>query len=161
VTVEAALLDVAGTVIDSDYQHALAWYRAFRRHGIVLPVWRVHRAVGMGGDQLVPALVGPEVDRDVGDAVRDSRTELYHELNDEVAPLDGAHELIVDLKERGLRVVLASSSPGTSVITGGWSVQVLRDAGAVAVFESVQELRKRLDETRLAAAQAVAQHGYP
>jgi beta-phosphoglucomutase-like phosphatase (HAD superfamily) len=111
VTVEAALLDVDGTVIDSDYQHALAWYRAFRRHGIVLPVWRVHRAVGMGGDQLVPALVGPEVDRDVGDAVRDSRTELYHELNDEVAPLDGAHELIVDLKERGLRVVLASSSP--------------------------------------------------
>jgi hypothetical protein len=47
------------------------------------------------------------------------------------------------------------------VITVGWSVQVLRDAGAVAVFESVQELCKRLDETRLAAAQAVAQHGYP
>jgi beta-phosphoglucomutase-like phosphatase (HAD superfamily) len=56
--VPAALLDVDGTLIDSNYQHALAWYRALRRSGIVLPLWRIHRAVGMGGDQLVPALVG-------------------------------------------------------------------------------------------------------
>ena len=47
--VEAALLDVDGTLIDSNYQHALAWYRAFRQQGIVLPVWRIHRAIGMGG----------------------------------------------------------------------------------------------------------------
>lgn len=214
--VEAALLDVDGTLIDSNYQHALAWYRAFRRHGIVLPLWRIHRAVGMGGDQLVPALVGPGVDREQGEAIRDARSELYGELIGEVAPLDGAHELIVDLKERGLRAVLASSSPedelehylelldakeladawttqddveatkpapdlvtaaldkaGTKdavmvgdtrwdieaarhagietvcVITGGWSEQDLGDAGAVAVFESVQDLRERLDETPL------------
>jgi HAD superfamily hydrolase (TIGR01509 family) len=214
VSVEAALLDVDGTLIDSNYQHALAWYRAFRRHGIVLPLWRIHRAVGMGGDQLVPALVGPEVDRKKGDAVRDARGEVYGELIGEVAPFDGASELIADLKERGLRVVLASSSPqdeldhylelldagelahawttqddveatkpapdlvvaaldkaGTRsaamvgdtrwdieaarnagietvcVITGGWSEQELRDAGAAAVFESVQELREGLDET--------------
>jgi HAD superfamily hydrolase (TIGR01509 family) len=111
VAVEAALLDVDGTLIDSNYQHALAWYRAFRRHGIVLPVWRIHRAVGMGGDQLVPALVGPEVDEETGDAIRETRDVLYGELIDEVEPLEGARDLIVELKGRGLRVILASSSP--------------------------------------------------
>ena len=216
--VEAALLDVDGTLIDTNYQHALAWYRAFRRHGIVLPVWRIHRSIGMGGDQLVPALVGEEADRDKGDEIRDTRDTLYQELIGEVEPFRGSHELIADLKERKLRVVLASSSPqdeldqyldlldareladawttkddveatkpapdlvraaldkaGTQealmigdtrwdieaaakagvetvcVMTGGWSKQELLDAGAVAVFESVDELRQRLDETPLGA----------
>jgi beta-phosphoglucomutase-like phosphatase (HAD superfamily) len=63
VAVEAALLGVDGTLIDINYQHAFAGYRAFRRHGIVLPVRRIHRSIGMGGDQLVPALVGEETDR--------------------------------------------------------------------------------------------------
>jgi beta-phosphoglucomutase-like phosphatase (HAD superfamily) len=69
VGVEAALLDVDGTLIDSNYQHALAWFRAFREHGFVLPVWRIHRAVGMGGDQLVPTLLGEEVDEKQGDEI--------------------------------------------------------------------------------------------
>ncbi|MGH2921499.1 MAG: HAD family hydrolase [Gaiellaceae bacterium] len=215
--VEAALLDVDGTLIDSNYHHALAWYRAFRRHDIVLPMWRIHRVVGMGGDQLVPALVGRKVDAKKGDDIRAAREEIYQgELIKEVAPLAGAHELIAELKDRGLRIVLASSSPEDEVerylglldareladawtteddakatkpapdlilaalekaqteravmvgdtpwdveaaskagietvcvLTGGWSKQELREAGAVAVFESVEELRKRLDETPL------------
>jgi HAD superfamily hydrolase (TIGR01509 family) len=107
----AALLDVDGTLIDANYHHALAWYRAFRKHEIVLPVWRIHRHVGMGGDQLVPALVGDDVDDDKGDAIRDARDALYEELIDEVCPLEGARDLIEDLKARGFVVVLASSSP--------------------------------------------------
>ena len=214
--VEAALLDVDGTLVDTNYQHALAWYRAFRRHGIVLPIWRIHRAIGMGGDQLVPALVGEEADAEKGDEIRETRDSLYQELIGEVEPLHGSHELISDLKERGLTVVLASSSPqdeldhylelldarhladawttkddvestkpapdlvqaalekaGTEeavmvgdtrwdveaaakagigticVITGGWAKEELRKAGAAAVFRSVDDLRKRLDETAL------------
>jgi HAD superfamily hydrolase (TIGR01549 family) len=107
----AVLLDVDGTLIDANYQHALAWYRAFRMHGIVRPVWRIHRHVGMGGDQLVPALVGREVDDAQGDQIRDARDKLYEELIDEVEPLEGARDLIVDLRERGFKTVLASSSP--------------------------------------------------
>jgi HAD superfamily hydrolase (TIGR01549 family) len=107
----AVLLDVDGTLIDSNYQHALAWYRAFRMHGIVRPVWRIHRHVGMGGDQLVPALVGREVDEAQGDQIRDARDKLYEELIGEVEPLGGARDLIVDLRERGFKTVLASSSP--------------------------------------------------
>jgi beta-phosphoglucomutase-like phosphatase (HAD superfamily) len=61
----AALLDLDGTLVDTNYQHALAWYRAFRQCGIVLPVWRLHRHVGMGGDQVVTAVAGEEVAREM------------------------------------------------------------------------------------------------
>ena len=107
----AVLLDVDGTLIDANYQHALAWYRAFRANGLLMPIWRIHRHVGMGGDQLVPALIGEEADAEKGEVIREARKEIYEELIDEVAPLEGAHELIADLKERGRTTVLASSSP--------------------------------------------------
>jgi HAD superfamily hydrolase (TIGR01549 family) len=207
----AVLLDVDGTLIDANYHHALAWYRAFRRHGIVLPLWRIHRHVGMGGDQLIPALAGDGVDEN---AISDARKEEYRRLIGEVSALEDARALIEDLKQRGLTVVLASSSPqdeidsyldlldareladgwttdddvestkpepdlvraalskaGTkdatmvgdtpwdiqaarkaglatvTVITGGFSEQELRDAGAAAVYDSLVELRRHLDES--------------
>src|SRR5215211_4675519 len=64
-----AILDIDGTLVDTNYQHALAWYRAFLKHDIVLPVWRIHRHIGMGGDHLVEALCGQEVDRERGDSI--------------------------------------------------------------------------------------------
>jgi HAD superfamily hydrolase (TIGR01509 family) len=116
VAVEAALLDVDGTLIDANYQHALAWYRAFREHDIVLPVWRIHRAIGMGGDQLVPALVGERADEERGDEIRETRDAIYKsEFIHEIAPLEGAHDLIAELRRGGIRVVLASSSPGDEI----------------------------------------------
>ena len=51
-----AILDIDGTLVDTNYHHAIAWYRAFRQHRIVLPIWRIHRHIGMGGDQMVEAL---------------------------------------------------------------------------------------------------------
>jgi HAD superfamily hydrolase (TIGR01509 family) len=212
----AAILDVDGTLVDTNYHHAIAWFRAFRKHGIVLPVWRLHRHVGMGGDKFVAALAGDEVEERLGDELRDEWERLFGELIGEVEPLDGARGLIEDLKERGLAVVLASSAieehldhfldllgareladgwttkddvesskpdpdlvhaaleqAGTRdavmvgdtpwdveaarkagleticITTGGFSEQELREAGAVTVFESVQELRERLDQTPL------------
>jgi HAD superfamily hydrolase (TIGR01549 family) len=109
-TAMAAILDVDGTLVDSNYFHAIAWYRAMRRHDHTPPMWRIHRAIGMGSDQLVPALLGEEADARQGDDIRDAEKELYMELIDEVQPLEGAHELIEDLKGRGHRVVLASSA---------------------------------------------------
>jgi HAD superfamily hydrolase (TIGR01509 family) len=212
----AAILDVDGTLVDTNYQHALAWYRAFRRHGEVLPIWRIHRAIGMGGDQLVTALCGEKMEEEKGDDVREAETALYDDLIEEVEPLHGAKELIRDLKERGHAVVLASSGKAdevehyvdlldareladgwttsadvdatkpepdlvevalrkagggaavmigdsiwdceagkragvetVAVLTGGFSEQELLDAGAVCVYESIDELRRRLDETPL------------
>jgi beta-phosphoglucomutase-like phosphatase (HAD superfamily) len=68
----AAILDVDGILVDTNYQHSVAWYRAFRRHGVTLPAWRIHRHIGMGGDQLVAAVAGEEVERRCGDAVRET-----------------------------------------------------------------------------------------
>jgi HAD superfamily hydrolase (TIGR01549 family) len=76
----------------------------------VLPVWRLHRHVGMGGDKYVAAVAGEEVEERLGDELRDRWEELFDELIVEVAPLEGAHDLVADLKERGRSVVLASAS---------------------------------------------------
>ena len=105
------LFDLDGTLVDSNYQHALAWYRAFRDSGIVLPVWQIHRRVGMGGDQMVPALIGEARDRQIGDELRAAEKVRFEEMLGEIEPLEGAHELLADLDARGYELILASSSP--------------------------------------------------
>jgi HAD superfamily hydrolase (TIGR01509 family) len=214
-----AVLDIDGTLVDTNYHHAIAWYRAFAEHGIVLPVWRIHRHIGMGGDQLVAALTDDRTEREHGDKIRDTETKRYFELINEVETMDGSRELIERLKRRGHTVVLASSAKedevdhyldlldareladawttsadveatkpapdlvaaaleragGSShdavmvgdtpwdvkaaggagvqtlaVLTGGFSVDELLQAGALEVFESVRELCERLDRTPLA-----------
>ena len=107
----AVLFDLDGTLVDSNYQHALAWFRAFQDSGIVLPVWRIHRCIGMGGDQMVPALIGEARDDEIGDDLRDAEKRLFEEMLGEIAPLEGAHELLTDLHARGYELILASSSP--------------------------------------------------
>jgi HAD superfamily hydrolase (TIGR01509 family) len=105
-----AILDVDGTLVDTNYQHAIAWFRAFRRHFLTLQVWRIHRHIGMGGDQLVAALAGDEVEERLGDSIRDAESDLYRELIGEVQPMEGSRPLIEDLKEADNAVVLASSA---------------------------------------------------
>jgi HAD superfamily hydrolase (TIGR01549 family) len=104
-----AVLDVDGTLVDTNYQHALAWYRAFRSLGETYPIWRIHRLIGMGGDRLVAALGGDDVEARIGDEARDRWVDEFDRLIDEIAPLPGAREFVATLKERGHRVVLASS----------------------------------------------------
>ena len=212
----AAILDVDGTLVDSNYQHVIAWYRAFRDHDVTPPMWRIHRHIGMGGDQLVAAVAGQALERESGDSIREAEKRLYEELIDEVSPFEGARELLDELKRRGHDVVLASSAKqeevehyvdlldargladswttsadvertkpapdlvavamqragalsavmvGDStwdieaaaraelktlaVLTGGFSEAELLDAGAVAVFESLVDLRLGLDSTPL------------
>jgi HAD superfamily hydrolase (TIGR01509 family) len=212
----AAILDIDGTLVDTNYQHALAWYRAFRQHGMVLPVWKIHRHIGMGGDQLVASLTSESWDEQHGDDVRDAEKALYLALIEEVEPFQGARELIADLKRQGSAVVLASSAKAgevehyldlldardladgwttsadveatkpepdlvnaavekagggeavmigdttwdveaakaagvetIAVLTGGFSETELKDAGAVAVFESIEAVRQGLSGTPL------------
>ena len=212
----AAIVDIDGTLVDTNYHHAVAWYRAFRAHGFVVQLWRIHRHIGMGGDQLVAALIGEDADAEHGDGIRDAEKQAYMALIDEVAPLEGARELIAELKQRGHEVVLASSAKADEVehyldllvvrdladdwttsddvektkpepdlvlaaldkagggeavmigdsvwdceaakragletigvLTGGFSREELREAGASEVYESIVELRHGLDGTPL------------
>ena len=216
-----AILDIDGTLVDTNYQHALAWYRAMRQHGQHPAIWRIHRHIGMGGDKLVESLCGRQVEEELGEDIRTAEKPLYMSMIEEVEPLAGARELIEDLKRAGHTVVLASSAkedevehyielldareladdwtssadveetkpapdlvqsaltkvgadPGdavmigdtpwdvqaaeeaglktVAVLTGGFSEAELIDAGAVCVFESIAELRERIDETPLASS---------
>jgi HAD superfamily hydrolase (TIGR01549 family) len=207
-----AILDVDGTLVDTNYQHAIAWFRAFRRHDVTVPIWRIHRHIGMGGDQLVASVAGDEVEERLGDDIRDAETEEYKELIGEVRTIEGSRELIEELKQRDNVVVLASSAKDwevehyiellgaaelvdawttsadveqtkpepdlikaalekadtdgeamligdtvwdveaakhagvetLAVLTGGFSEQELREAGARDVFTSVKELKESL-----------------
>jgi HAD superfamily hydrolase (TIGR01509 family) len=105
-----AILDIDGTLVDTNYHHVIAWYRAFRQHEIVLPLWRIHRHIGMGGDQVVAALTDEKTEEEKGDDIRAAEKTLYFQLIGEVEPMAGSRELIEVLKKRGHGVVLASSA---------------------------------------------------
>jgi HAD superfamily hydrolase (TIGR01509 family) len=116
------LLDVDGTLVDSNYLHTLAWSRALHARGEWAPMSTIHRLVGMGGDQLVRHLLGRG-----DDALPDLWKAHYEALMDEVRPFPGATELLIALHGEGLRVVLASSSPADHV----QRMVELLDAGSI------------------------------
>jgi HAD superfamily hydrolase (TIGR01549 family) len=106
---DTAIFDVDGTLVDTNYQHAVAWFRALRRYDITRPLWRIHRGIGMGGDLFVSVVGGREVEEAHGDDLRQAWAEEFDELIGEIQPFEGAHELLAEVKKRGFRLVLASS----------------------------------------------------
>ena len=105
-----AILDVDGTLVDTNYHHALAWHRALHAHGHAVQMWKVHRHIGMGGDQILDALIGERAAAEQGDEIRGAEAEAYGELIGEVEPMEGARELIERLRAEGATVVLAPSA---------------------------------------------------
>jgi HAD superfamily hydrolase (TIGR01549 family) len=108
---QTVILDVDGTLVDTNYHHALAWHRALRAHGHPVQMWRVHRHIGMGGDQILPALIGEEAAEREGDAIREAEGDAYAQLIEEVDPMAGARELLERLcASDDFAVILASSA---------------------------------------------------
>jgi HAD superfamily hydrolase (TIGR01549 family) len=105
-----AILDVDGTLVDTNYHHSIAWSRALLAHGKVVPLVDLHRHMGMGGDQLVAQVAGEDFDRAHGDDARAREKEEYGKLIGEVQALEQATELVQALQERGCRVILSSSA---------------------------------------------------
>lgn len=109
--IEAVLLDIDGTLIDNNLLHVQAWLRAFRRVGRQIDANVILHKVGMGGDQLVPSILGHDEGQEVEQA-RQFHSEEYSEkgLIAHAEPLEGAVDLLRALRERGVRVALASSA---------------------------------------------------
>jgi HAD superfamily hydrolase (TIGR01549 family) len=107
----ALLLDLDGTLVDTAYLHALAWQRALTACGFAVPAYRVHRLIGMGGDQFVTALLGEDAEHTHGDELRAGWEEQYEPLRAEVRALPGAARLVGAAAAAGWRIVFASSAP--------------------------------------------------
>jgi phosphoglycolate phosphatase-like HAD superfamily hydrolase len=101
----AALFDVDGTLVDNSYFHAVAWWRACREHGELLPMARLHRLVGMGADQFTRALFGRERPE-----LSEAHSRHIQPFFDEMVAFEGAPDLLRRVHELGVRVVLASSA---------------------------------------------------
>jgi len=100
------LFDMDGTLMDTNYLHCLAWSRALRDVGEWAPMNAIHRLIGMGGDQLVPQLIG----HDSPDATA-ARPRRYQELMSDIRAFPNARELLYRIHDLGLTVVLATSAP--------------------------------------------------
>lgn len=108
----ALLLDLDGTLIDSNPLHVAAWHTAMRERGFIVAPERIWVEIGKGGDHLVVDVLGEEVERRDGDALRRAQGEAYLKLaaGQAIAVMKGARELIAAARARGLRVALATSS---------------------------------------------------
>jgi HAD superfamily hydrolase (TIGR01509 family) len=101
----AILFDVDGTLVDTNYLHTLAWWRAFGDAGHQVAMVRVHRLIGMGSSRLVTEILG-HPDDDLADA----HSRHYQRLKGEITPLPGGRELLEAVSDRGVTVVLATSA---------------------------------------------------
>jgi HAD superfamily hydrolase (TIGR01509 family) len=109
--VRVVLLDVDGTLVDSNDAHARAWVRAFAENGILVDATAVRQAIGMGGDKLLPRVGGIEEDSPQGKRIEERRAEIFrNELLDGIQPFRDADQLVSALKSRGLTLVVASSA---------------------------------------------------
>ena len=110
----AVILDVDGTLVDSNDAHARAWVDAFAEAGLHPGYERVRRAIGMGGDKLVPALTGLGVDgaeSKEAERLRDRRAEIFRERElAQIRPFPRVPELLARMRAEGLSIVVASSA---------------------------------------------------
>jgi HAD superfamily hydrolase (TIGR01509 family) len=121
----ALIFDLDGTLVDSVYQHVLAWHEALQRDGIELSVWRIHRRIGMSGGLFTRALLR-ETGRDLDEALlarlQERHTEAYKRRLGEVRPLPGARRLLTHLTELGCRWAIATSG---RIASAGPAIELL------------------------------------
>ena len=121
----ALIFDLDGTLVDSVYQHVLAWHEALQWNGIELSVWRIHRRIGMSGGLFTRALLR-ETGRDLDEALlarlQERHTEAYKRRIGEVRPLPGARRLLAHLTELGCRWAIATSG---RIASAGPAIELL------------------------------------
>lgn len=124
------LLDIDGTLIDSNDAHARAWVGALAEHGYAVTFEQVRPLIGMGGDKLLPSLVGLDPESGEARRIAESRTDLFKRELPALRPTRGARDLLVLLKSEGLELVVATSAQEQEVEA------LLRQAGVADLLET-------------------------
>ena len=108
----AYILDVDGTIVDSNAAHVEAWQQAFAAHGHLVEAGRISIEIGKGGDKLVPAILGEAAEDREGESLRKAQTEAFLKIaaSRKLSPFPGARELVAELRRRGIRTAIATSS---------------------------------------------------
>ncbi|AND15618.1 HAD family hydrolase [Rathayibacter tritici] len=107
----AVLFDIDGTLADTNFLHVEAWSQAFWQCDLVVPAWRIQRAIGADSSELLDMLLEDDVNDDRRALVKVLHTKNYAETTARITPLPGARELVATLVGHGLHVVLATSAP--------------------------------------------------
>ncbi|MFF6803334.1 HAD-IA family hydrolase [Streptomyces sp. NPDC012616] len=111
----AAVFDVDGTLVDTNHLHVVTWWEAFRQAGHRVPTHAVHRAVGLGSDDLIAHLLGEDRDTDRDAELSAAHKALYGQYFDRLPPLRDAGRLLRRLRDDGWTVVLATSASGSEL----------------------------------------------
>ncbi|MDX3854547.1 HAD family hydrolase [Streptomyces sp. AK02-01A] len=111
----AALFDVDGTLVDTNYLHVTTWWEAFREAGHKVPMPMIHRAIGLGAADLIAHLLGDDRDRDQDAEISAAHTTLYGTYLDRLPAIEGAADVLRSLADRGWRIVLVTSAGGSEL----------------------------------------------
>jgi HAD superfamily hydrolase (TIGR01509 family) len=155
----AALFDIDGTLVDSNYVHVNAWQRAFHAVGHPVDAWRIHRAIGMGSSQLLSLLLGVAAD-EVGGKVKQLHSDFYQESSELLRPFEHARDLVTTLAGRGAKVVLASSAAPDELALLRAILDIDQVVAAITSSENVQVAKPEPEivEVALDRAQTTAGH---
>lgn len=152
-TPRAALFDIDGTLVDSNYLHVDAWSRAFEDVGQPVEAWRIHRSIGMDGEKLLDALL-PDADRAVRNRASELHSEHYLPMAPRLRPFPGGPELLRELTKRGLVVVLATSAPEDELKALRSTLQVEDAIDVVTSAEDVDTAKPAPDIVQVALERA-------
>ena len=134
------LFDIDGTLVDSNFLHVHAWYRAFQDVGIDLEAWRIHRSIGMDGTTLLSSLAG-DADDDTRSRAKDLHSRYYKETTPRLRRLPGAQDLLRRVDKLGPQIVLATSAPDDEL-------QILREVLACDALISAVTSSKDVDTAK-------------
>jgi phosphoglycolate phosphatase-like HAD superfamily hydrolase len=153
------IFDIDGTLVDTNPAHVEAWRRAFQRLGFDVPADRIVVEIGKGGDKLVPAILGQEVEERQGEALRKAQKEEFLAVaqRERFRVFPGAEEIFPALREHGIRTALATSSDGKHLDATMASAGVdLRRLADVVVTKSADEASKPSPDLVVAAVEELA-----
>ena len=152
-TCKAVLLDIDGTLVDTNFLHVDAWLRACIDVGHPVDAWRVHRAIGMDSSRLLATLLGDDEER-LGATVKERHALHYAADQERMRRFAGAQELLRELADRGLQVVLATSAPQEEFDMIIAALEPGDSVSQVTTAEDVEEAKPAPDVIRVALEKA-------